>query len=242
MRIPRLFHPDTITVDSELTLTADAAHHVANVLRLKSGHPVVLFNGDGNEYPATIILAQRRQVVIEVDSRLSIDTQSPLPLHLGQGVSKGDRMDLVLQKATELGATTITPLITERCPVKLDESRWQKKILQWQKIIQGACEQCGRNTLPELKPVTLLKDWLADSTSQTRLVLSPGSQQRLTQLTTNHAGFRLLIGPEGGLSDTEVHQSQEAGFTACSLGPRILRTETAAITGLSVLQATFGDL
>ena len=242
MRIPRLYHPEPINVDSELALSADAAHHVVNVLRLKNGHPVVLFNGDGNEYPATIIVAQRRQVIIEIDSRLAIDPQSTLPLHLGQGVSKGDRMDLVLQKATELGATTITPITTERCTVKLDESRWQKKIAQWQKIIQGACEQCGRNTLPELKPVVSLKDWLAESTTQTRLVLAPGSQQRLTELTANQSGFRLLIGPEGGLSDSEVHQSQEAGFTACSLGPRILRTETAAITGLSVLQATFGDL
>lgn len=242
MRIPRLFHPDTISVDSELTLTSDAAHHVANVLRLKNGHPVVLFNGDGNEYSATIIDAQRRQVTIEIDSKLAIDPQSPLPVHLGQGISKGDRMDIVLQKATELGVTHITPLITERCAVKLDEKRWEKKLQQWQKIIQGACEQCGRNTLPVLNPVTVVKEWLAESTQQTRLVLSPGSQQRLSQLAANTAGFRLLIGPEGGLSDAEVHQSQEAGFKACSLGPRILRTETAAIASLSVLQATFGDL
>ncbi|NVK58408.1 MAG: 16S rRNA (uracil(1498)-N(3))-methyltransferase [Alteromonadaceae bacterium] len=242
MRIPRLYHAGIIAVDSEITLHADTAHHVANVLRLKNGHPVVLFNGDGNEYSATVVLAQRRQVIIEVDSKLAIDPQSSLPLHLGQGVSKGDRMDWVLQKATELGASDITPLITERCPVKLDEKRWQKKFQQWQKIIQGACEQCGRNTLPTLHPVISLQDWLSDSTQQTRLVLAPGSQQRLTQLAANHKGYRLLIGPEGGLSDAEVHQSQEAGYTACSLGPRILRTETAALSGLSILQATFGDI
>lgn len=242
MRIPRLFHPDDINVDQELTLSADAAHHVANVLRLKAGHPVVLFNGDGNEYSATIILAQRRQVVIEIDAKLAIDPQSPLPIHLGQGISKGDRMDWVLQKATELGVTTITPIITERCAVKLDDKRWEKKLQQWQKIIQGACEQSGRNTLPQLMPVINLNTWLAESTQQTRLVLAPGSEQRLSQLASNTAGYRLLIGPEGGLSDAEVHQSQEAGFKACSMGPRILRTETAALTAVSLLQASFGDL
>lgn len=242
MRIPRLYHPSEIPVDSELALTPEAAHHVANVLRLKAGHPVVIFNGDGNEYSATIIVAQRRQIIVEVDSKLSIDPQSPLPLHLGQGISKGDRMEWVLQKSVELGVTTITPLITERCAVKLDPKRWEKKQLQWQKIIQSACEQSGRNTLPKISDVTPLQQWLADSTTQTRLVLAPQSQQRLAQLNGNTAGFRLLIGPEGGLSDVEIHQSQEAGFTPCSLGPRILRTETAAIASLSILQANFGDM
>lgn len=242
MRIPRLFHPDIIHVDAELVLQSDATHHVANVLRLKAGHPVVLFNGDGSEYTATIIVAERRQVIVEIDAKLTLDPQSPLPIHLGQGVSKGDRMDIVLQKATELGVTHITPLITERCAVKLDEKRWEKKLHQWQKIIQGACEQCGRNTLPLLNPPRALSGWLAESTTQTRLVLSPGSQQKLTQLTANSQGFRLLVGPEGGLSESEVHQAEETGFTGCSLGPRILRTETAALTSISVLQATFGDL
>ena len=150
--------------------------------------------------------------------------------------------DIVLQKATELGVTHITPLITERCAVKLDEKRWEKKQQQWQKIIQGACEQSGRNTLPILNPPRSLASWLAESTTQTRLVLSPGSQQKLSQLTANSQGFRLLIGPEGGLSESEVHQAEETGFTGCSLGPRILRTETAALASVSVLQATFGDL
>ena len=147
-----------------------------------------------------------------------------------------------MQKATELGVTHITPLITERCAVKLDEKRWEKKQQQWQKIIQGACEQSGRNTLPILNPPRSLASWLAESTTQTRLVLSPGSQQKLSQLTANSQGFRLLIGPEGGLSESEVHQAEETGFTGCSLGPRILRTETAALASVSVLQATFGDL
>ncbi len=183
MRIPRLFHPDTINVDEELVLSSEATHHVANVLRLKAGHPVVIFNGDGSEYTATIIVAERRQVIVEIDAKLTLDPQSPLPIHLGQGVSKGDRMDIVLQKATELGVTHITPLITERCAVKLDEKRWEKKQQQWQKIIQGACEQSGRNTLPVLNLPRSLASWLAESTTQTRLVLSPGSQQKLSQLT-----------------------------------------------------------
>ena len=126
--------------------------------------------------------------------------------------------------------------------IMLDEKRWEKKQQQWQKIIQGACEQSGRNTLPILNPPCSLASWLAESTAQTRLVLSPGSQQKLSQLTANSQGFRLLIGPEGGLSESEVHQAEETGFTGCSLGPRILRTETAALASVSVLQATFGDL
>ncbi|MCU7555507.1 16S rRNA (uracil(1498)-N(3))-methyltransferase [Alteromonas sp. ASW11-19] len=241
MRIPRLYHAGTIPLDEEFTLAEEPAHHVANVLRLKPNHPVVLFNGDGNEYSGILISVSRKLVTVEVDACLTLNKESPLPIHLGQGVSKGDRMDMVLQKSVELGVTEITPLITERCAVKLDEKRWQKKHAQWQKIIISACEQCGRNTLPDIHPPTPLSAWMAGSTESTRLVLTPGAERPLARQPYTQHGFRLLIGPEGGLSEQETHQANECGFTSVSLGPRVLRTETAALASLSVLQAQHGD-
>lgn len=242
MRVPRLFHPSHIPLEETFSLSQDAAHHVGNVLRLKPGHPVVLFNGDGNEYSGELISVSRKVVEVEIDAQLRIDPQSPLPIHLGQGVSKGDRMDTVLQKSVELGVTEITPLITERCAVKLDPSRWEKKHAQWQKIIISACEQCGRNTLPVLHDPVALNQWLAESTKATRLTLSPTAEKRFGNVEYNTQGYRLLIGPEGGLSETEVHQASENGFLSTTLGPRILRTETAAIATVSILQSMHGDL
>jgi len=241
MRIPRVYYPHPITLDEEFLLTDDAGHHIATVLRLKANHPIVLFNGDGNEYSAQIISIQRKKVVVEADACLSISKESPLTLHLGQGVSKGDRMDTVLQKSVELGVTEITPVITERCAVKLDAARWEKKQLQWQKIIIGACEQTGRSILPTLNMPVSLNQWLSESTNSSRLVLAPGAEHPLVKQPYNSQGFRLLIGPEGGLSDTEIHQANESGYTSVSLGPRILRTETAAIASITILQAQHGD-
>ncbi|MCW8091752.1 16S rRNA (uracil(1498)-N(3))-methyltransferase [Alteromonas sp. ASW11-130] len=241
MRIPRIFHPQPIVIDTEFELTAEATHHIANVLRLKPGHPIVLFNGDGNEYSAELISVAKRQVIVEADACLSLSKESPLYLHLGQGISKGDRMEMVLQKAVELGVTEITPLITERCTVKLDEKRWEKKQQQWHKIIYGACEQSGRNTLPKLNAPTGLSQWLAKSTKAQRVTLSPTARDPITKLAYHSHGYQLLIGPEGGLSENEVHQAQESGYLTVSMGPRVLRTETAALTSLSILQALHGD-
>lgn len=241
MRIPRIYYPNPIPLEEEFTLTDEAGHHIATVLRLKPNHPIVLFNGDGNEYSAQIISVQRRKVIVEADACLSIAKESPLHLHLGQGVSKGDRMDIVLQKSVELGVSEITPVITERCAVKLDESRWEKKLSQWQKIVIGACEQSGRNTLPVLNTPVTLNQWLSSSTVSSRLVLAPGAEQSLVRQPYNTHGYRLLIGPEGGLSEAEIHLANENGYQSVSLGPRILRTETAALSSLSILQAQHGD-
>lgn len=242
MRIPRFYYPDSIPLDTEFALDKEAAHHAATVLRVKANQPIVLFNGDGNEYSGQVISVARREVTVEMDACLSLSVESPLPLHLGQGISKGDRMDTVLQKSVELGVTEITPLITERCTVKLDDKRWEKKVAQWQKILIGACEQSGRNTLTTLHPVQTLSQFLAQPTRQQRLVLAPGATHSLSKTLYHTNGYRLLIGPEGGLSDSEVHQAQECGFGSVSMGPRILRTETAAIASLSVLQSLHGDL
>lgn len=241
MRIPRIYHPDVLTVDSTVELSADATQHLITVLRLNEGHPIVLFNGDDNEYSAELIVAQKRKAVALVDAKLSLTIESPLKIHLGQGVSRGDRMDMVIQKAVELGVDQITPLITERCGIKLSEDRWQKKIEQWQKIVISACEQSGRNHLPVLNPVQHLNDWITQSTSQLRLTLHPHAAQSTRHLTIPPHGVRLLIGPEGGFSESEVYGTEESGFQTVKMGPRVLRTETAAIAAISALQAIHGD-
>lgn len=242
MRIPRIFHPELLTADTTIQLTDDGFNHLIKVLRLSSGHPIVLFNGDGNEYSAEVAEVSKKQATALVSAKLSISVESPLPIHLGQVVSRGDRMEFVLQKSVELGVSEITPLLSERCGVKLANERWQKKHHQWQKIIIGACEQCGRNQLPTLHPVLPLDEWLTQNTQALRLTLHPHAEQRFNQINLPPQGAKLLIGPEGGFSEQEVYQTQEMGFQAVKLGPRVLRTETAALAAITALQAVHGDL
>lgn len=242
MRIPRIYLEELLVVDEVFSLSSDAANHVGNVLRLKSGSPVVLFNGDGNEYSAELLSVEKRKVSVRVDAKLSIGVESPLSIHLGQGISRGDRMDFVLQKSVELGVSEITPLITERCGVKLNEDRWLKKHQQWQKIIFGACEQSGRNVVPKLHMPVQFSEWMQQSTNQLRLTLHPRAERRLSEFKPTPHGVRLLIGPEGGLSEQEIYQTEEYGFHEALIGPRILRTETAALAAITALQSHFGDL
>lgn len=242
MRIPRIYHPNILTVDQEVLLSGDAANHLSNVLRLKSGHPVVLFNGDDNEYSAQLIEVGKRKVIALIEAKLSISVESTLPIHLGQGISRGDRMDFVIQKAVELGVTEITPIITDRCTVKLNQQRWEKKHQQWQKIAIAACEQCGRNTLPKLHPPIQLVEWTRQSTQQLRLTLHPKAETSFRHISLSAQGVRLLIGPEGGFTDAEVYATEQGGFKTILLGPRVLRTETAALASISALQAIYGDL
>ncbi|WP_158967523.1 16S rRNA (uracil(1498)-N(3))-methyltransferase [Paraglaciecola sp. L3A3] len=242
MRIIRIYYPHELAVDSQVTLTDDASNHLINVLRAKVDQDIVLFNGDGNEYSAHLSDISKRKTTASVDSKISISIESPLSIHLGQGVSRGDRMEWVIQKSVELGVSEITPLITERCGVKLNPQRWLKKHEQWQKLIISACEQCGRNVLPILHQPTLLTDWIHQSTSQIRLTLHPRAEQAFRHLAIPPKGARLLIGPEGGFTDQEIYQTEQNGFYCVQLGPRVLRTETAAITAISALQAIHGDL
>lgn len=242
MRIPRIFVDLELTVDSVVNLPKEPANHLANVLRLKVGHPVVLFNGDGNEYSAELQDITRKQASALVLARLGINVESPLSLHLMQGVSKGERMDLVMQKSAELGVTEITPVITERCPVKLNQERWEKKLQHWEKVLISACEQCGRNKLPTLNAPVNFMEAINQSTNQLRLILHPQAEQRIANFTPPGDGVRLLIGPEGGLSDPELYQAVEFGYHKILMGPRVLRTETAAIAAISLLQAQFGDI
>jgi 16S rRNA (uracil1498-N3)-methyltransferase len=242
MRISRFYTPLAMQVDDEIELDPQLSHYINNVLRLKQSDPIVLFNGDGNEYTADVLSINKKQVIAIVNAQLSMRNESPLNIHLAQGVSKGDRMDFALQKSVELGVSEISPVITDRCSVKLSAERWQKKHEQWQKIIISACEQSGRNVLPTLnQPITLNK-WLGQTTEQQKVMLTPGSNKYMSSLSRPVHGFRLLIGPEGGLSEQEIYTCEQTGFESVNLGPRILRTETAALASISILQALFGDL
>lgn len=242
MRIPRVFISGDICVDNIYTLENDAAHHLINVLRIKQDQPIVLFNGDGNEYSAIVNEVQKRKLIVNVDAKLALTVESRFPIHLGQGIAKGDRMETVLQKATELGVTEVTPIITERCNVKLSAERWAKKSAQWEKIIIGACEQSGRNVLPILHPPITLSQWCKQSTEQYRITFDPHAQQHLQALPVNQHGVRILIGPEGGLSEAETYAAEQTGFNTVKIGPRVLRTETAAIASIAIIQAQYGDL
>lgn len=240
MRIPRIYQPHPLMVGTTTELTGSAATHVARVLRLREGAPLTLFNGAGGEFSATVAKVDRRKVSVLVEAHHDRESESPLPLTLAQGISKGERMDYTIQKAVELGVTQIIPLQTERSVVNLSGERMQRKLEHWRAIIISASEQCGRNRLTELVEVTNLKQFLDAVPQGTPLLLDHRSEGTITDLNLQAA--TLLIGPEGGLSTAERKAAQLAGFIGTRLGPRVLRTETAAVTAISLLQGYFGDL
>ncbi|SHH79145.1 16S rRNA (uracil(1498)-N(3))-methyltransferase [Ferrimonas marina] len=242
MRVPRIYQPGPLAAGQTLSLEDDAANHVGRVLRMQPDQTLILFNGEGSQYPATILSADKRQVQVRIDQQQQQDIESPLDLHLGQVISRGDKMEFTIQKAVELGVASITPLWSERCGVKLSGDRLDKKIRQWQKIATAACEQCGRNRVPTVYPVTKLNDWMAQPFDGLKLNLHPRAQYSINTLPQPVTALRLLIGPEGGLSPEEIDGAAEQGFTDILLGPRVLRTETAALTAITALQVRFGDL
>lgn len=241
MRIPRFYCPQLGQSQSVLDLP-DAVHrHAVQVLRLKTGALLHLFDGNGNEYEATLTQADRKRSQVQLEQRLVNRAESSLDITLLQGISRGERMDFAIQKAVELGVRTIKPVVTERCNVQLNQERAEKRLRHWQGVLISACEQSGRAYLPELAPVTTLDEAMTVSTDQLKLVLDPQASQSFHGLNPTSA-LTLLIGPEGGLSDTELMQAKQAGFTAVQFGPRILRTETAATAALAVVQTLWGDL
>lgn len=242
MRIPRIYHPETLHLHHIVALQEDAAGHIGRVLRMKEGQEVLLFDGSGAQFPAEISEVSKKQVLVKVTQREENSSESPLDLHLGQVISRGEKMEFTIQKSVELGVNTITPLISERCGVKLDEKRFEKKLAQWQKIAISACEQCGRNIIPEIRPIMSLEAWCAEEYDGLKLNLHPRAKYSINTLPAPVSKVRLLIGPEGGLSAEEIDMTQTYHFEETLLGPRVLRTETAALTAITALQVRFGDL
>ncbi|MEW9624047.1 16S rRNA (uracil(1498)-N(3))-methyltransferase [Rhodanobacter geophilus] len=243
MRTIRIHVDLPLATGAELALPAQAGEHVARVLRLVAGDPLTLFNGDGADYAATILAAGKREVQVQVLDRQVVGRESPLRLTLAQGVARGEKMDLIVQKATELGVARIVPLLTERAEVKLDAARAEKRLAHWRAVAASACEQCGRACLPEILPALLLPAWLAALADDgaLRLALLPEAESSARELRPGDAGVLLVVGPEGGLGERDVAALGEAGFTGLRLGPRILRTETAGLAALAALQALHGD-
>lgn len=227
--------------DASIDLPDAAARHVAQVLRMRAGEALTLFDGRGGEYAAIIEAAERRTVRVRLGAFDERDRESPLAVTLAQCVSKGERMDYTIQKAVELGIEAIQPLLSARSVVRLDDERWEKKLEHWRGVVTSACEQSGRTRLPALAPVARIDNWLPKAGEGLRLVLAPGAAQSLKTLAPT-ASLTLLVGPEGGLSDDEIRIATRAGFTAVGLGPRVLRTETAGVAALAALQALWGDL
>src|SRR6516162_8806639 len=243
MRLTRVYVDAALEPGTRLTLPASAAGHLTRVLRLRSKAAVTLFNGLGGEYAATIEQVRGSKVTVAVGDHQAIERESPFPLTLAQGVSRGERMDLVVQKATELGVVRLVPVLTERSIVRLDEEQSDRKSSHWRAIAIAACEQCGRNRLPEVALPAQLREFLRQPCGDSvRLLLSPSATRRIEDVSRPAGGATVLIGPEGGLSDAEQEDALTAGFTAVNLGPRVLRTETAAIASLTLLQRAFGDL
>ncbi|UTM57771.1 16S rRNA (uracil(1498)-N(3))-methyltransferase [Photobacterium sp. CCB-ST2H9] len=242
MRVPRIFHPEPLPASGKVTLSDDAANHVGRVMRMQPGQDVLLFDGSNAEFPAVITEAGKKRVEVEISERRENNVESPLELHLGQVISRGEKMEFTIQKSVELGVSSITPLISERCGVKLSQDRFDKKLSQWQKIAISACEQCGRNVVPEIRPIMKLEDWCAEEFEGLKLNLHPRAQYSINTLPAPVSRVRLLIGPEGGLSEQEISMTENYQFSEVLLGPRVLRTETAAMTAMTALQVRFGDL
>jgi len=245
MRLTRVYAEGPLVAGKRVRLEGSAASHITRVLRLRVGASLTLFDGTGGEHEASIDKAAGGEVIVAVGERAAIERESPLQLTLAQGVSRGERMDLVVQKATELGVTQLLPVLTERSVVKLTAQQSDRKVNHWRAIAIAACEQCGRNRLPVIAPpVALGALFKSDAASGTRLLLSPGGTANLRDLPRPAAGggLTVLIGPEGGLTDEEEETALAVGFTVVRLGPRVLRTETAAIAAIALLQREFGDL
>ncbi len=240
MRIPRVFTHQALVTNSTLALAEPQSHYLSKVLRMQAGRELILFNGEGGEYAAEISAAHKKHVDVSVKEFFAENRQSHLQLELAIGVSRGERMDWVLQKATELGVTKITPLMTERTEVKLGGERADKKMGHWQQIIISACEQCQRNLLPELAEPQHYSDWVTQCDAELKFVLHHRDNKGLPQdKSTQHVA--LLIGPEGGLDEDEIAQALAQGFSPLTLGPRVLRTETAPVAAISLVQYLWGD-
>lgn len=243
MALTRLFVSDNLSAGQQLRLGAEQARYISRALRLRVGDLISIFNGNDGEFSASVVAIDRNSVVIQIDSTIDTATESRLKLHLVQGISRGERMDFVVQKATELGVKRISPVLTEYGVVKLNAARAAKRRDHWQAIAESACEQSGRTRPPLVDPLMDLNTWFGARAKEpdTDLILRPGATTALAAVKSPKTKLCLLIGPEGGFSSKEYDDADVSGFAAVSLGPRILRTETAALAALAVAQSLWGD-
>ncbi|CDZ76198.1 Ribosomal RNA small subunit methyltransferase E [Legionella massiliensis] len=242
MREIRIYQAGSFSPGQTLELTPEAGQHVGVVLRMQPGDKITLFCGDNREFDTCLVSVHKKKVMVRIDAAREVSRESSRVIHLAQAISKGERMELVMQKAVELGVTSISPIITARSVVKLDPERMDKKLAQWQAIVIAACEQSGRNQVPQVKKPLVLDEFLQKNDPGLHFVLDPRESKTWRDYNFGQAELSLLIGPEGGFSKEELEQVFAAGFNPLNLGPRVLRTETAAIAALSVLQAVCGDL
>jgi 16S rRNA (uracil1498-N3)-methyltransferase len=241
LRIPRIYTDTPLQAGAEAQLDDKAAQHVGRVLRMQPGQALNLFNGDGQDYPALIASASKKNVTVQVQQPTANSSESALEIVLGQTLSKGDRMDYAVQKATEMGVTRIVPLSTERCDVRLKGDREDKRLSHWRSVAISAAEQCGRARVPDILPVMNITEWLEYSQRcDVRLVLHHRTEQSLDSLAKPNS-VALMIGPEGGLSADEIAQAEKSGFLPVALGPRVLRTETAPVAAMALCQWLWGD-
>ena len=241
MRIPRLHILQPLPLEQTITLEAAASHYVGKVLRMQENQEIILFNDLSEQVSAYVVSLSKKSVSVFVSARVAGPPPSSLHTHLGQVMSRGERMDFAIQKATELGVDEITPLFSSRCEVKLDHHRQAKRVTHWQQIAISACEQSGRIDVPRIHSPQTLSHWFDSTQAEAKLVLHPHQTNPLA-LHAAPASCALLIGPEGGLTQQEVEQAYAHGYTGLSLGPRILRTETAPLAALTLLQYIWGDL
>ena len=242
MRSARIFADLEVHPGQELLLPAAPSTHLLRVLRLRRGAALTLFNGRGGEYAAELIGVDKSRALLRVGAHAALERESPLQLTLLQGAARGERMDFIVQKATELGVQRIVPLACEFSVLRLDAASRQRRVEHWRAVAIAACEQCGRNRIPEIGPIGNLAEVCAGGGAELRLMLLPRAPESLAALATGLRSAALLVGPEGGLSDREQLLALHSGFRACRLGPRILRTETAPLAALATLQALAGDL
>lgn len=240
MRVPRIFTSQRLSRKAVIALDPQSSRHLARVLRKKVGDAVIVFDGEGGEYQATIEDIDKQRVLVQATQWMQDDLEAPLAIHLGIGLSRGERMDVVMQKATELGVREITPLFTERSEVKLRDSRAEKKRLHWRQVTISACEQSGRNRIPVVHPPCSLAQWVDTAGADCKLVLHHRATEQAALPPPQ--SIALLVGPEGGLSPSEITHAEDAGFLALKLGPRVLRTETAPLAAIAILQARWGDM
>ncbi len=243
MRLSRVYVAEPLTEHAEYILTGATGHYLSSVLRVHDGNPLVVFNGQGGEFEAKVQSVQNEKVRIRTGSYVAVELESPLTIFLGHSICRGDRSDYVIQKATELGVARVDPLVTERTTVRLESHRAVRRVAHWQSIAVKACEQCGRNRVPEVSSVKHIVNWFSEQRdNSSRLVFQRNARRRISGISSPTGPVVLLVGPEGGLTSSELKLAASAGFAAVHLGPRTMRADTACVAALTVLQLRFGDL